>query len=226
MISIIIPALNEARALPCTLAAVAAQNAAHQVIVADGGSDDATIRIARDAGAVCISAPRGRGAQMNAGVRHASAAPDEWLLFLHADTLLPRDALKTIAALPAAVEAGCFHQQFSDSEAHPLLKRVSQLHNWRCRRTHIMYGDQAMFVRRAVFETLGGFPESDLEDVKLSERLRARKAPVMLAGAVVTDARKFIARGIVLSLARIGLLLLCHRYKLPLVGKAFFEPVR
>lgn len=223
MISIIIPALNEARALPRTLAAVAAQHTAHEVIVADGGSDDATPRIARDAGAVCINARRGRGAQMNAGAQRARG---EWLLFLHADTLLPRDALHAIAKLPGEIEAGCFHQQFSDSDAHPLLKRVSRLHNWRCRKTHIMYGDQAMFVRRTVFDAVGGFPESDLEDVKLSELLRARRAPLMLPAAVVTDARKFIARGIVLSLARIVLLLLCHRYKLPLAGKGFFEPVR
>lgn len=223
MISIIIPTLNEARALPRTLAAVAAQNTAHKVIVADGGSDDATPRIARDAGIPCINAPRGRGAQMNAGARHAHG---EWLLFLHADTVLPRDALQAIAALPADAEAGCFHQAFSDSDAHPLLKLVSRLHNWRCRRTHIMYGDQAMFVRRAVFEALGGFSESALEDIKFSELLRARRAPVLLPATVVTDARKFIARGIVRSMARIALILLCHRYKLPLMGKRFFEPVR
>lgn len=223
MISVIVPTLNEARALPRTLATVAAQHAAHEVIVADGGSDDATTSIARAAGAVCLTAARGRGAQMNAGARRARG---EWLLFLHADTLLPRDALPAIATLPAAIEAGCFHQCFSDSEAHPLLKLVSRLHNWRCRKTHIMYGDQAMFVRRAVFETLGGFPESDLEDVKLSERLRARRAPVLLPAAVVTDARKFIARGIVRSMARIVLILLCHRYKLSLKGTRFFEPVR
>lgn len=223
MISIIIPTLNEERALPRTLASVAAQHAAHEMIVADGGSHDATPRIAGEHGATCVNATRGRGAQMNAGARHARG---EWLLFLHADTLLPREALQAIAALPDTVEAGCFQQAFSDSDAHPLLKLVSRLHNWRCRKTHIMYGDQAMFVRRTVFEALGGFPESELEDVKLSELLRARRAPLLLPATVVTDARKFIARGIVLSLARIALILLCHRYKLPLAGRRFFEPVR
>lgn len=223
MISIVIPTLNEARALPQTLASVAAQPPTHEVIVADGGSDDATIRIAREAGVICITARRGRGAQMNAGAQRARG---EWLLFLHADTLLPRDALHAIAALPGEIEAGCFHQQFSDSDAHPLLKRVSRLHNWRCRKTRIMYGDQAMFVRRTVFEALDGFPECDLEDVKLSERLRARRTPVLLPMAVITDARKFIASGIVRSLARIVLILLCHRYNLPLKGTRFFEPVR
>ncbi|MBM3343039.1 MAG: glycosyltransferase [Betaproteobacteria bacterium] len=226
LISIIIPTLNEERALPRTLAHVAAQRASHEVIVADGGSNDATPRIAREASAACIDAQRGRGAQMNAGARHAVAAKSEWLLFLHADTLLPPGALQAIAALPAAIEAGCFHQAFSDSGTHPLLKLVSRLHNWRCRKTHIMYGDQAMFVRRAVFNAVGGFPECELEDVKLSERLRERAAPVLLPLTVVTDARRFVAQGIVLSLARIVLLLLCHRYKLPLAGRRFFEPVR
>ena len=89
-----------------------------------------------------------------------------------------------------------------------------------------MYGDQAMFVRRNVFEALGGFPESDLEDVKLSERLRQRCAPVLLPATVTTDARKFLAHGIVRSTTRIVLILLCHRYKLPLLGRRFFDPVR
>lgn len=221
MISIVIPTLNEERALQQTLVHVAAQNAAYELIVADGGSTDLTQAIARKAPAQWLRAPRGRGAQMNAGARHAHG---DWLLFLHADTHLPCAALSAIEELPPHLEAGCFHQAFSD--AHPLLRAVSWLHNWRCRRTHIMYGDQAMFVRRNVFEALGGFPESDLEDVKLSERLRRRCTPVLLPATVTTDARKFLARGIVRSTARIVLILLCHRYKLPLLGRRFFDPVR
>ncbi len=84
-----------------------------------------------------------------------------------------------------------------------------------------MYGDQAVFVRRSVFEVLGGFPAGDLEDVKLSERLRARRTPVLLPAVVVTDARKFLAHGIVRSTLRIVLILLCHRYRLPLAGRRF-----
>ena len=221
MISIVIPTLNEERALPQTLAHVAAQNAAHELIVSDGGSTDLTQTIARKAHAQWLHGPRGRGAQMNAGARRAQG---EWLLFLHADTHLPCAALSAIEALPPQVEAGCFHQAFSD--AHPLLRAVSWLHNWRCRRTHIIYGDQALFVRRGVFETLGGFSECDLEDVKLSERLRRRRAPVLLPATVTTDARRFLAQGIVRSTTRIVLILLCHRYKLPLVGRRFFDPVR
>ena len=106
------------------------------------------------------------------------------------------------------------------------MRAVSWLHNWRCKRTRIMYGDQAMFVRRSVFNTLGGYAESDLEDVKLSEKLRERRAPALLPATVTTDARKFIAHGVVRSAARIVLILLCHRYQVPLAGRRFFEAVR
>jgi len=222
MISIIIPALDEERALPATLAAALSQRGAFEVIVVDGGSRDATCATAcASPGVRLIAAPRGRATQMNAGAR---AARGEWLLFLHADTLLPAGALEAITALPLPVEAGCFHQSFSHSQL--LLSMISRLHNWRCALTRIMYGDQAMFVRRTVFERLGGFPEADLEDVKLSERLRERSAPVLLPETVVTDSRKFLAHGIIRSFVRIVLILVCHRFRLPLRGRRFLDPVR
>ncbi len=221
MISIIIPTLDEARALPATLARLTAQDAPHEIIVADGGSSDGTADVARAAGARWLQAPRGRGAQMNAGARQARGG---WLLFLHADTHLPDGALAAIAALPAQARYGCFHQAFSGN--HRLLRLISRLHNWRCRRTQISYGDQAMFTRRDLFEAVGGFPETALEDVKISERLRQAAPLVFLPATVVTDARRFLAQGIVRSMGRIALLLLCHRFKLPLAGRRFFEPVR
>jgi glycosyltransferase involved in cell wall biosynthesis len=125
MISIVIPALNEERALPATLARVFEQAGEFEVIVVDGGSDDATRGIARGhAGVRLVEAARGRARQMNAG---AGVARGEWLLFLHADTLLPRDGLAHVAALPDDIASGCFEQRFSGDDWR--LALVSRLHN-------------------------------------------------------------------------------------------------
>ncbi len=221
MISIVIPALDEEKALPATLRAVRAQRGYYEVIVADGGSGDGTRSLAAASGARIVQSSRGRAPQMNAGARQARG---EWLLFLHADTLLPEGALEAIAALPPATEAGCFRHSFN--HPHILLSVISRLHNWRCRATAIMYGDQAMFVRRSVFEQVGGFPETHIEDVLLSERLRERAVPARLSATVVTDARRFLAHGIIRSFARVVLILVCHRLRLPIAGRRFFEPVR
>ena len=103
---------------------------------------------------------------------------------------------------------------------------MSRLHNWRWRRTHILYGDQAMFVRRGVFEARDRLSEADLEDVKPSERLHTRALTVLPPLTVITDACKFLAHGVIRSMARILLILWCHRYRLQLAGRRFFDPVR
>ncbi len=224
MISVVIPALNEERALPATLRSVLDQRRqGDEVIVVDGGSSDATCAIAAAVSGVrLISAPRGRASQMNAGARIARR---EWLLFLHADTLLPSDGLARIAALPAAVQAGCFIQRFSGDDAR--LRLVSRLNNFRCRRTRIMYGDQAMFVRKRQFEALGGFPPLDiLEDIAFSERLLRVTRPTLVPAEVVTDSRKFVQMGVFRSLARCFAILACYELHLPIPGRSFFKPIR
>jgi rSAM/selenodomain-associated transferase 2 len=223
MISVVVPALDEERALPRTLARVFEQAGEFEVIVVDGGSADATCALAeRWPGVRLVRTPRGRARQMNAGARLARG---EWLLFLHADTLLPRDGLARIAALPRAVDAGCFEQRFSGDDWR--LALVSRLHNFRCRRTRVMYGDQAMFVRRRMFESLGGFPEvAYLEDVIFSERLARLTRPTLVAAEVVTDSRKFVKMGAFRSLGRCLAILLCYELGLPLPARAFFSPIR
>ena len=224
MLSIIIPALNEARALPATLEAVLQQRGEFEVVVVDGGSVDDTLAIARGFPDVrVLSAPQGRAAQMNAG---AGVAQGEILLFLHADTLLPSDAVRVLNQLEQEQDFtyGGFCHRFSGQ--HAALRFVSWLHNFRCRVTGVFYGDQAMIVRRSVFESLGGFPTGLMEDIRLSEKLRDNGEPRLLDLEVVTDSRKFEQMGPWRSLLRCLLILGCYELRLPIMGRAFFTPVR
>ncbi len=222
MISIVIPAWNEERALPATLASVFAQGVSCEAIVADGGSADSTrAMVAADARLLLVSAPKGRASQMNEGARHAGG---EWILFLHADTQLPRGSLSAIEALPPGVSAGCFRHQFSGADWR--LRLISRLHNWRFSITGMVYGDQAMFVRRSVFERLGGFPEvPHLEDILFCERLLKVTRPKMLTLTVVTGSRKFEEMGVWKSFGRVLAILACHQLRRPIPGK-FFRDVR
>ena len=223
MISVIIPALNEQRALPATLRRLFSQAGEFDVTLVDGGSHDRTREIASaDPRIRLLDAPTGRASQMNAGARGATG---EWLLFLHADTLLPDDALLSIARLPAEVDAGGFMHQFSGQAWG--LKVVSWLHNFRCRRTQVFYGDQALFVSRELFLDLGGFPDEPiLEDVLFGERLRAATRPKLLDIRVITDSRKFEQKGVWLSLWRVLLILASHELRLPIPARKFFANVR
>lgn len=224
MISVIIPALDEARALPATLEALFAQPGAFEAILVDGGSSDATLNIAGGYPRLrVLRSARGRAEQMNAG---AAIARGEILLFLHADTLLPVGAIRELNALEhdGECQAGGFHHRFSGK--HWTLRAVSWLHNRRCAWSGIFYGDQAMFVRRRLFESLGGFPAGDLEDIVLSERLLDHCEPRFLEGCVVTDSRKFEQMGALRSFVRCLLILACYETRLPLRGRAFFAPIR
>jgi len=224
MISIIIPALNEERALPATLANLFAQPGNFEAILVDGGSHDATLSVAADWPLLQVmSASPGRAVQMNAG---AAKARGDVLLFLHADTLLPEEALLRLTELEAEVVLwGGFHQQFS-SETWAL-GMVSSLHNWRCKQTGVFYGDQAMFVSREMFERAGGFPaEPILEDIRLSEVLLQQAQPVFLAEHVITDARKFEQMGPLRSFLRCMLILICFELRLPVLGQRFFSAIR
>lgn len=171
-----------------------------------------------------ISAAKGRAIQMNAGAR---AARGEWLLFLHADTLLPDGALARLNALEsdASVQAGGFLHRFSGDDWR--LRMISFLDNFRCVRSRIIYGDQAMFVRRALFERLGGFPNQPiLEDVAFCEKLIRVTEPVLFGPPVVTDSRKFVKMGIWKSFARVLLIILHAQFRLPVLPRVFFSDVR
>ena len=185
-ISVVIPALNEAARIERTLAAVAGQPEPWEVIVVDGGSTDETAARAA-ASATVLTSPPGRARQMNRGWK---ATDGEVLLFLHADTVLPEDAFGLIRAAlaDASVEAGAFRLRFDVDT--PLLRFYSF-----CTRFHaprICFGDRGLFVRRAVFEALGGFPEvSIFEDLEMVRLLYQRGGFRFLSQAVTTAARRF-----------------------------------
>ncbi len=222
MISVIIPTLNEERALPATLARVLAQAGDFEVIVVDGGSNDHTrALVEHDPRIQLHSAPTGRACQMNAGARQARG---EWLLFLHADTLLPDGALTAIDGLPDMIQAGGFRHRFSGTARG--LRTVSRLHNFRCRCTRVCYGDQAPFIRAALFHRLGGYPEAVPEDLLFGERVAACTRPLLHDLVVVTDSRKFEQHGVWRSLWRVLVILACHELRLPIKARAFFSHVR
>ena len=161
---------------------------------------------------------------MNAGAR---VAKGDWFLFLHADTLLPPGALANLRDVLAEgrVSAGGFRHRFSGNDWR--LRLISWLDNWRCQRTRIIYGDQALFVQRALFEKLGGFPPQPfLEDVRFCEKLLQETRPVLLGEHVITDARKFLQMGVWRSLARVFLIIVCYELKLPVPAHVFFSDVR
>jgi rSAM/selenodomain-associated transferase 2 len=225
MISVIIPVLNEEKVLSSCLQSLFAQTGDYEVILVDGGSTDNTREIAsRFDLHIEQSAKSGRAIQMNAG---ASKACGDWLVFLHADTHLPDFALEHIESLTSSlnIQAGCFKHQFSGK--HFLLKAISWLHNWRCRRSRVIYGDQCLFLRRELFAKLGGFPDTEiLEDVMLSEAIIEISKPIILCDAVITDSRKFERRGIIRSFAEIFLIMSCYELGLPIKGRGFFSPTR
>jgi rSAM/selenodomain-associated transferase 2 len=225
MISVIIPTFNEERALPATLEHLLKLPGEFEVLLVDGGSQDETIALASGmAGVTVLHAPKGRATQMNAG---AATARGEWLLFLHADTLLPANALLRLNALEGelSVEAGGFLHRFSGTDWR--LRMISWLDNFRCMRTRIIYGDQAMFVRRSLFQRLGGFPEVPiLEDVAFCENLVRVTTPLLLAPPVITDARKFVKMGVWRSLVRVLLIILHVQFHVPILPRAFFRDVR
>jgi rSAM/selenodomain-associated transferase 2 len=191
--------LDEERRIARRLEEIQGTPGVSEVIVVDGGSTDRTAAIVGGFPAVrLVSAPRGRGVQMNAGARAAAA---DVLLFLHADVSLPRDAARWVAAALAdpAVVAGAFRTRTVDDRDPPRRRRwlvpLLRLADLRSRWTRLPYGDQALFVRREAFVGAGGFPEQPLmEDLELSRRLRRLGRIATVPAAVRVSGRRFLAR--------------------------------
>ena len=189
-VSIVVPVLNEALHLPMLLAALAPlRRAGAEVIVVDGSSSDGSAAVAAPHADAVISSPRGRATQMNAG---AAAARAPWLLFLHADTQLPADALAAITVSRA--DWGRFDVRIDGRSRW--LPVVAAFMNLRSRLTGIATGDQAIFVRADSFVRVGGYPEQALmEDIELSRRLKRLGRPQCLAGPVRSSGRRWDEHG-------------------------------
>lgn len=211
-VAILIPALNEEPIIGPAVSRAWATGA-REVLVADGGSHDATGARAREAGARVVHSPRGRGRQLN---RAAAAAGSRVLLFLHADNWVEPGALAQIeeALEDRGVLGGAFLQQIeARGAAYRMLERGNA---WRARFARLPYGDQGIFVRRDTFEALGGFDNVDLmEDVLFMRRFRRLARPVLLPGPIHVSPRRWQQSGVVRQTLRNWSLLTAARLGVP-----------
>ncbi|MCY3830947.1 MAG: TIGR04283 family arsenosugar biosynthesis glycosyltransferase [Rhodospirillaceae bacterium] len=197
MLSIVIPTLNEAARLSATLAALSTKDGggeAPDIVVSDGGSQDATAELARGAGARVVTGAPGRGSQLAAG---AEAARGNWLLFLHADTR-PAAGWRAAAAAFMADPANrqrAGYGRFRLDDPHPRARRLEKRVAWRCRRFGLPYGDQGLLMGRDFYRALGGYrPIPLFEDVDLVRRI-GRNRLVALDIDAVTGADRFLQAG-------------------------------
>ncbi|WP_240538689.1 TIGR04283 family arsenosugar biosynthesis glycosyltransferase [Halomonas sp. SH5A2] len=187
-LSIVIPVLNEAAALAHHLTALPSLGSQGiEIIVVDGGSSDNSAGIATPLADRVLSGPSGRALQMNLGAQHATAPA---LLFLHADTYLPDDAVEQITQALERHAWGRFAIKLSGRSRW--LPVVSWMMNRRSRLTGIATGDQGIFVRADTFKAVGGFPEQPLmEDIELSKRLKRVSHPACLTAKVISSGRRW-----------------------------------
>jgi rSAM/selenodomain-associated transferase 2 len=191
-LSVVIPTLNEGtgvEALLSTLQSIRTQG--HEVIVADGGSNDATIALARPHSDQIVNGPRGRALQLNAG---AAVANGDALFFLHADSRLPDNFLVLILNALSRARWGRFDIRLSGDRF--LFRVVEWFMNQRSRWSGISTGDQGLFVTRELFDAIGGFPAIALmEDIAIAKRLREIEAPICLPDQIITSSKRWEKNG-------------------------------
>lgn len=213
--SIIIPVYHEEGRINETVSYLARLEGLNkaEVIIVDG-AEGSTLEAMKAQklsirGIVC---PKGRARQLNTG---AEAASGEALLFLHADTRLPHNALRLVSETLRRYEAGAF--DLSIETAHPFIKLVSLVGSIRSRLTRVPYGDQAQFIRRSTFERIGGFPDIPLmEDVALMDKLRAERVPIRILNEKArTSDRRWVKEGPIAGTLRNWRLISAYRLGVP-----------
>lgn len=192
-VSVIIPTLNEGEILEETLAQIS-RCSPHELIVCDGGSPDDTLHIAQKFTAKIMTVAPGRARQMNAG---ANAASGDILLFLHADTRVDPDSYRKMKAIMGSPEivGGAFSLAIESDRVS--LRMISALATLRAKYLNMVYGDQAIFVRKGVFRVMGGYQALPIcEDLDFFKRLRKQGPVVLLEDKALTSARRWHAEGI------------------------------
>jgi rSAM/selenodomain-associated transferase 2 len=213
--SIIIPVLNEAEIIQKQIQNLRTLNGngSCEIIVVDGAPEQETIQVLKSSGVRTLAAPRGRAVQMNVG---AAQAQGEILVFLHADTELPRDALSTIDDV---VQSGCVAGAFdlTITSSKQTLKIIEFGANLRTHITGIPYGDQALFMKRHYFEEIGGYKKIPLmEDIDIMRRIKRAGGKIcILPERVQTSPRRWETEGAFYCTLRNWLLAILFACKIP-----------
>ena len=211
-VSVIVPVLDEEKTIAATLQSLA-RFAPFEIIVVDGGSTDRTAEICQQFDVKVMVSARGRARQMNSG---AKAASGDILLFLHADTTLPNSAFDDIrlALGDSRYVGGRFDVELAGQ--HWMLKVIGAMINYRSRLSKVSTGDQAIFVRRFVFEQIGGYPDIPLmEDLAFCRMLRHTGEIACLKSRVMTSARRWEIDGVWRTILRMWALKLLYLAGVP-----------
>lgn len=205
MISIIVPVYNEEKTLEKTLRCLAHLPGEKEILIADGGSTDSTRTIAEKEG-ILLDTPKGRARQMNEAAKQARG---EILWFVHSDSVVSENSLKAIEnAIQTGRIGGCFSLYFYDGKGFNLWW-IARLSNRRAKTLHLMFGDQGLFIRKDVFDGLGGYADMPImEDWDFSVRAHRKGQMCVLKERIGTSARRFREGGVLRTLFRM------HRTKI------------
>jgi len=201
MLSIVIPTYNTGPSLEKTVSSLVPPPYAREIIVVDGGSDDGTFELAQQLADVVVKSNKGRGTQLKAG---GEAAKGDWLLFLHADTVLPAGwgaEVSTFIAKAGTYPAAAYFT-FALDDDNADAKRLEKVVSWRCRLLGLPYGDQGLLISRSLYEEIGGFNDMPLmEDVDIVRRIGKSRLK-QLSTKAVTSAVRYRKHGYVKRMLR------------------------